>query len=111
MWLEVTGRAAFPYQGGVHATLMIASGLVTAIPLLLFNAAATRIPLTTLGVLQYVGPTMQFLIGIFVNHEPLPRERLIGFIIVWIALAIFTIDAFRNSQRRKSDSLAVEEPS
>lgn len=111
IWLEATGRASFPYQGGVHATLMIASGLVTAIPLLLFNAAATRIPLTTLGVLQYVGPTMQFLIGIFVNHEPLPRERLIGFIIVWTALVIFTVDAFRNSQRRRSDSLAVEEPS
>lgn len=111
IWLELSGRATFPYQGGLHATLMIASGLVTAIPLLLFNAAAIRIPLTTLGVLQYVGPTMQFLIGVFINHEPLPTERLLGFIIVWTALVIFTADAVRHSQKRKSDALAVEEPS
>ena len=110
IWLEVAGRSTFPHEGAGHAMLMIASGLVTAIPLLLFNAAAIRIPLTTLGVLQYIGPTMQFLIGVFINHEPLPRERLFGFMIVWSALLIFTVDALRHNQRRRSEQLAVEEP-
>jgi chloramphenicol-sensitive protein RarD len=81
--------ATFTHSPG-HAVLLAGGGIVTAIPLLFFGAAATRIPLTTLGLLQYLTPTVQFLIGVFLRHEPLPTERLVGFILVWLALIVFT---------------------
>ena len=99
MWLEVQGDAAFLHAGAGHATLMVLSGVVTAIPLLLFGAAATRVPLTVLGMLQYIGPTLQFLIGVYVVREPLESSRLVGFAIVWLALAIFTVDALSHTRR------------
>jgi chloramphenicol-sensitive protein RarD len=73
--------------------------VLTAVPLMLFGAAAFRIPLTTLGLLQYLAPTLQFLIGVTVYGEPMPASRLAGFALVWLALTIFTLDAVRNSRR------------
>lgn len=80
---------------GQHA-LLIGAGAFTAIPLLLFGAAARRVPLTTLGILQYLNPTMQFLFGVFLRHEPFPPSRFIGFALVWVGLAVFTADAIRS---------------
>jgi chloramphenicol-sensitive protein RarD len=111
IWLEMQGQAVFPHAGAGHATLMLLTGAITAIPLLLFGAAAIRIPLTTLGVLQYVGPTLQFLIGVFIAKEAMPPARLLGFTIVWLALAIFTADALRSAHERRRDRLAVGQPS
>jgi chloramphenicol-sensitive protein RarD len=94
--LAALGRGTFTTHGPGHAALLAATGVVTVVPLLLFGAAATRIPLTTLGVLQYVGPTTQLLIGLLVRHEPFGATRAVGFALVWIALAIFTSDLVRH---------------
>lgn len=110
VWLEVQGRAVFPHAGPGHATLMLLTGVVTAVPLLLFGAAAIRIPLTTLGVLQYVGPSLQFLIGVVVMNEPMPASRLTGFAIVWVALVVFTWDALRQAHRHRRNRLPVADP-
>ena len=78
---------------------MISAGLATGVPLLLFAAAARRLPLTTIGLLQYLAPTIQLALGLAVYHEPMPGSRLVGFILVWIALAVFTVDGLRNNRR------------
>ncbi len=82
-----------------HGLLLAGSGVVTAVPLLLFGAAATRIPLTTLGLLQYLTPTVQFLLGVLLRHEPLPPERLVGFLLVWVALIVFTAGSLTERRR------------
>jgi chloramphenicol-sensitive protein RarD len=79
-----------------HLLLLAAAGPATAIPLLFFAAAATRLPLSTLGLLQYLAPLMQFAIGVLVRREPLPPALLGGFALVWLALAVLTVDALRH---------------
>ena len=86
------GSAATPG----HLLLLAAAGPATAIPLLFFAAAATRLPLSTLGLLQYLAPVMQFAIGVLVRHEPMPPALLGGFSLVWLALALLTVDAVRH---------------
>lgn len=93
--LELDGDATFGHTGWIPGLLLASAGLVTAVPLLLFGAAAVRIPLTTLGPLQYVTPTLQFLLAVIVFHEPVPPLRLAGLVLVWIALAISTVDTLR----------------
>lgn len=100
-WLEASGRGTFLAEGPGHAGLLALAGVVTAVPLLLFGAAAIRIPLATVGLLQYITPTMHFLIGVFVYGEAMPLSRLAGFVLVWIALAVFTADALRSLQRSR----------
>ena len=98
--LQATGRGTAVNHGPGHLALLVGAGIVTAVPLLLFGAAATRVPLATLGVLQYLAPTIQFVIGITVFGEPLPLLRVVGFAIVWFGLALFTLDLL--TQRRRS---------
>lgn len=98
--LGVSGAGTFGSEGLGHAGLLALSGLITAIPLLLFGAAASRVPLTTLGVLQYLAPTLQFLLGVTLFDEPLPVVRLLGFVLVWAALAMFTADLVRHHRRQ-----------
>jgi chloramphenicol-sensitive protein RarD len=86
-------------QGTAHTALLVGSGLVTAVPLLLFGASATRVSMTTLGLLQYLAPTLQFLCGVVLYDEPLPALRLAGFVLVWVALAVFTADLVRHARR------------
>jgi chloramphenicol-sensitive protein RarD len=90
-----------------HLLLLAASGPVTAVPLLFFAGAARRLPLSTLGLLQYLAPVLQFAIGVLVRHEPLPAARLGGFALVWAALLILTVDALR---RRRGTPSCVAEP-
>jgi chloramphenicol-sensitive protein RarD len=97
-YLGATGSGTFTTEGPGHAALIAAGGIATAVPLMLFGAAANRLPLTTLGVLQYIGPTMHFFIGVGINDEPMPATRLAGFVLVWIALAVFTADLVRASR-------------
>ena len=106
--LQVSGNSTLGSHGPGHTALLAATGLITAIPLLFFGAAASRVPLTTLGVLQYLAPTMQFLIGVLVLHEALGLARLLGFCLVWVALAAFTADLL--TQRRRGPRVAVAEP-
>ena len=73
--------------------------MVTAVPLLLFAAAARRVPLSTLGLLQYLAPVLQFLLGVLLYDEPMPASRLAGFALVWAALALLTFDSLRHRRR------------
>lgn len=92
-------QAEFGHHGADHALLMVCAGAATLAPLLLFAGAARRVPLSTLGMLQYLAPTLQFFIGVVINDEPLPPERLAGFALVWIALVVLTFDGVRNQRR------------
>jgi chloramphenicol-sensitive protein RarD len=91
------GDGAFGTEGPGNAALLVSTGLATAVPLLLFAAAASRVPLSTIGLLQYVTPLMQLSIGVFVYDEAMPPARLAGFAIVWLALAVFTVDTLRQA--------------
>ncbi len=99
VWLQASGGASFTSDGGGHAVLLITAGVVTAMPLLLFGAAAQRIPLVTIGVLQYLTPVLQLSWGLAVAHETMPPSRWAGFVIIWVALAVFTIDAGAAARR------------
>lgn len=89
------GEGAFLRTGIMSDALLIGGGLVTTVPLLLFAAAVRSVPLSVIGILQYIGPTLQFLLGVFVYDEPFSRMQLIGFSIVWVALALYAGDSLR----------------
>ena len=101
------GEGAFGTGGTRLTLLLLFTGVATALPLLLFGAAATRIPLSTIGLLQYIAPSMQFLIGVFVYNEVVGRDRLVGFILVWIALAIYTGSGLARRRRTVTQPLAA----
>ena len=90
-----------------HSLLLASTGLVTALPLICFGAAAIRISMTTIGLLQYLAPTIQFALGLLVFHEAMTPVKWIGFALVWLALAIFTGEALRH-HRRTQLRLAAE---
>ncbi len=81
--------------------MLVGAGLVTVVPLLLFASAAQRIPLTLIGVLQYINPTMQFLLGVLIFKEPFDHHRLIGFGVVWVALILFGVEGFWAQRRTR----------
>jgi chloramphenicol-sensitive protein RarD len=108
IWLQFNGGNTFLAYGLDHTLFMASAGVVTAIPLLAFGVAIVRLPLTTLGMLQYIGPTIQFFVGIWLTQEAMPQLRFIGFAITWVALVILTIDALRN--RRNVNKSLVAEP-
>jgi chloramphenicol-sensitive protein RarD len=97
--LTVTGASTFTTEGPLHVVLLLGMGVLTAVPLLCFGGAATRVSMTTLGLLQYVTPTMQFALGVLVFREPMPATRWVGFALVWVALVIFTVDLLRSRPR------------
>ena len=84
---------AFGSHGGWHTALLVLSGVVTAVPLLCFAAAARRIPLVTVGLIQFITPVMQLLCAVLLLDEYMPRERWVGFGIVWLALIVLTVDS------------------
>ncbi|MEV2236595.1 EamA family transporter RarD [Micromonospora sp. NPDC049891] len=105
-WLAATGDAAFGHVSAGHTALLVLAGALTAIPLLLFAGAANRLPLTALGMLQYVAPILQLGCGVLIFHEPMPPARMAGFALVWLALIVFTADAVRqarHTRRRRLD--------
>lgn len=104
--LVTTGESGFGQHGLGHAVLLMSSGIVTAIPLIAFGAAATRVPLVTLGLLQYLTPVLQFALGVLWFHEEMPPARWAGFALVWVALVIFTVEA-NNHRRRQLRLLAA----
>jgi chloramphenicol-sensitive protein RarD len=103
--LHAHGSGTFGHAGVGNALLLASSGIATAVPLLLFATAARRIPLSTIGLLQYVTPSMQLAIGVFVYGEPMPPVRLVGFAIVWLALAVLTADSLRPARSGNRRSL------
>lgn len=95
------GDAAFGHHGAGHAALLAGAGIVTAIPLMLFNAAAIRLPMSAIGMLQYLAPVLQFLIGLLVQGEEMPPSRWAGFLLVWLALVALTWDGVRGGRRAR----------
>ncbi len=100
LWRESTGLAAFGHADARTHTLLIGAGIITAVPLVLFAYAARRIRLSTLGLLQYLAPTVQFAIGVAVYHEPFSRDRAASFAFIWLGLALYTADNLWT-QRKK----------
>ncbi len=92
--LQVQGSGSFEFSGSLMNILLVGSGLVTTLPLLMFARAARSIPLWMVGLLQYIAPTMQFLIGVLLYREPFSVERAIGFGIIWAALIVFWLEGF-----------------
>jgi chloramphenicol-sensitive protein RarD len=109
------GRLSLPFYGGyliyigLNGTgqlgsslglslLLIGAGVVTAIPLLLFNGSTTRLPFTIIGLLQYITPTIQFSIGVWVRHEDMPTARWVGFMIIWAALITLAVDLLKSGR-------------
>jgi chloramphenicol-sensitive protein RarD len=105
-WLSSQGEANFAAHGAGHALLLSSAGIVTAIPLICFGAAAIRVSMVSLGLLQYLAPIIQFALGVFWFHEDMPAGRWVGFTLVWVALMIFTVEAVNH--RRRQLRLTVE---
>jgi chloramphenicol-sensitive protein RarD len=99
--VAVESLLALPFVGGYLIALQI-TGPVTAIPLLLFAAAAQRLPLITIGMLFYLNPGLQMAWGVLVGHEPMPTARWVGFSLIWVALAVLTVDGLRRRSPRTS---------
>jgi chloramphenicol-sensitive protein RarD len=111
IYLQTAGRLTFGHLGLTHSLLLAASGLVTVIPLLFFAAASTRVPLSTLGLIQYLAPTAQFLLGVWYFHEVMSPARWIGFGFVWAALMLLTgFGLFQSGVNRRARAQAVAEP-
>lgn len=109
-FLQLTGTGTFAVLGWSHSLLLAASGLVTAVPLLFFAASATRLPLSTLGLLQYLAPTLQFLLGLLYFGEAMSPGRWAGFALVWLALMILTGDSLLRAGRARRSRTVVVEP-
>lgn len=99
--LAARGNVADDVTDGSTAIFLVLTGLITAVPLLLFTTSARAVPLSTLGLLQYVAPTLQFLLGVLVYDEAFDRTRLIGYSVVWLGLAVFAVDSVRHSGARR----------
>lgn len=97
--LQVLGESHFLNHGSWHTVLLILAGPVTAIPLLLFAAAAQRLPLVTMGLLFYLNPGLQMAWGVLVGHEPMPVGRWIGFALIWVALIVLSLGSLRKKTR------------
>jgi chloramphenicol-sensitive protein RarD len=102
LFAESTGQAAFGHIGNVSVLLLVGAGVVTTIPLLMFASAARRIPLTMIGVMQYIAPTLQFLLGVLIYKEPFAASKLIGFALVWIALIVFWTEGLAAHRAQKT---------
>lgn len=99
VFLGVSGSATLASQGPGHVWLLVASGVITAVPLLFFGASARRLPMTTIGLLQYVAPVLQFIVALVVFQEAMTAERWIGFGVVWLALLVLTVDMLRATRK------------
>ncbi|MEU8179849.1 EamA family transporter RarD [Micromonospora sp. NPDC049044] len=101
-WLTSRGQSTFGHVSAGHTALLVLAGAATAVPLLLFAGATNRLPLSGLGMIQYLAPILQLGCGVLIFHEPMPPARLAGFALVWLALIVFTADAVRSSRRTRS---------
>lgn len=100
VWVSMTQGLTLGTLGPGHTALLLMAGAVTSIPLLFFGAAARRLPLSVIGLMQYLAPVMQFLFGVVIMGEPMPLERWIGFAVVWVALIILSVDALTHRRNR-----------
>ena len=100
-WLEKSGAGAFGGASVAVTALLVGSGLVTALPLALFATGARLIPYSVVGVIQYIGPSMQLLLGLTLYGEPFPPARAAGFVLIWTGLAVFTADSVWRGRTRR----------
>jgi chloramphenicol-sensitive protein RarD len=105
--IGVQGNLVFGQHGAGNALLLAGTGVVTVIPLLLFAGGTRRLPLSVVGLLQYLAPVLQFAVGVGIRHESTPAAELVGFALVWLALVVLTVDGLR-AQRRVGDDVVVE---
>ena len=101
LWLGASGQGHFLQGDGRTDVLLLAAGPATAIPLLLFAYGARRVTLATLGLLQYLGPSIQFVLAVFLYHEPLGASRGVGFALIWAALALYSAESLRLMRRQR----------
>lgn len=104
IYLEVTGKGALGAGAPYQYVMLLMVGFCTALPLGLFSAAANKIPLVTLGILEYISPSLSLIIGIFLLHEPFDRIQLIAFIVIWIGLLFFTVGEYRETKGDENDT-------
>lgn len=105
--IAASGGLTFGSVSVAHTVLLSFAGVVTAVPLILFAAASRRLPLVYMGLVQYLAPTTQFVVGVVFLHEPMPLARWIGFGIVWISLIVLTIDMFIHGTRQRAAAMAA----
>ena len=104
VFIGAKGEGQFGHGVGL-TILLISAGAITAIPLLLFNGSTTRLPFTTIGLLQYITPTLQFSVGVWIRHEDMPTARWVGFLIIWVSLTTLAIDLVKSG-RSVNNSIA-----
>lgn len=109
-WLSVSGTGTFTHDAPLHPLLLVLAGVVTAVPLLLFAEAARRIPLVTIGLIQFITPVVQLLVAVLVLDEHMDPARWVGFAIVWVALAVLSVDSVRVARSTRRARLAPAEP-
>ncbi|MEO8064603.1 MAG: EamA family transporter RarD [Pseudomonadota bacterium] len=97
IWCEAQGTGVLGHSSASITTLLLLSGVVTSVPLFLFAYGARRIPFSTMGVIQFIGPSLQFVCGLVVFREPLGSARAIGFVLIWIALLIYAVHGYRRA--------------
>jgi len=108
LYREANSVDALVHQGPAVTLLLVLAGPVTSIPLLLFGYSARRIPLSMLGFIQYIAPTLQFMLGVFVYVEPFPPTRLVGFSIIWLALLVYSLESVFYNRKEKPEVSLVE---
>lgn len=108
IWVGLSGHSTFLGHGLFHGVLLASAGIVTALPLLTFGAAAGRVPLSTMGLLQYVTPVGQLLVAVFIYHEPISPSRWVGFAIVWLALLIMSFDQVTHFRVGREQAAAAD---
>ena len=101
-WLQATGRGHFFDRGGYEAALFVGCGLVTAVPLIVYATGAKLLTLSTIGIMQYIAPTIVFLIAVFVFGEPFSATKLFAFVLIWIGLAIYTWSFLARTRTSRS---------
>jgi chloramphenicol-sensitive protein RarD len=106
VWLAVNDQNAFLHASVASKWLLVAAGPITAIPLLLFAAGARRIPMSTLGLLQYLAPSLQLLLGVWLYNEPFGENRLLGYAVIWSALVLYSLEGIRRVWRSSAISPA-----
>ncbi len=109
VWLSVQGTSTFGAHGGWHAAALASAGIVTAVPLLLFSAATRRLPLSVVGLIQYLTPVLQFAIGVAIQHEEMSGARWAGFALVWAALVVLVVDGARHRRTAVLEARAAAE--
>jgi chloramphenicol-sensitive protein RarD len=101
IYLEIAGRGSFGHVDGMTTFLLALAGVVTAVPLWLFALGARQVTLVTLGLLQYIAPTLQFLIGVFIYDELFSHTQMIGFGLIWLALLLYSVEGVFVARKKR----------